>query len=99
MEMLLPGIQPLPTEMDLLELARTVSVARKFHTWFCGMAVLCWMADLEAYVYRVPEHAGMEFYFPQHRRLTVRELPLHPKHLVGKGWEYTGLLSGHYERA
>jgi len=74
MTKLLPDIEPLPTAIDLLTLARRIACAREFHSWFCGLAVLCWFARIPAYVYRMPGHASLDTYFPEGRTLTFREV-------------------------
>ncbi len=55
----------LPLVMDLLELARTVRAGREFHTWYCGLAVLAWLAGIPQHVYRQPGHGAKALYFPE----------------------------------
>jgi hypothetical protein len=82
MQMLMPDVEPLPTSIDLLELVRLVAGAKEFHSWYCGIAVLCWLANLPAHVYRVRGHADTRMYFPFTRKLIIHELEVHPKDMV-----------------
>ena len=84
MQMLMPDIPSLPTCIDLLQLAQIIERQKAFHSWYCGIAVLCWMARLPAHVYRVAEHASQHLYFPDPRKLTFHQLPVHPKDMVQK---------------
>lgn len=84
MQMIMPEIKALPNSIDLLELARIMVGAREIHSWYCGIAVLCWLARIPAHVYRVKEHAPMEYYFPNERNLTFHHLEKHPKDMVAK---------------
>jgi hypothetical protein len=81
MQMLMPNVEPLPTSIDLLELVRMIAAAKEVHSWYCGIAVLCWLARIPAHVYRVPGHGAMDIYFPDKRTLTFHELPKHPKEM------------------
>jgi hypothetical protein len=76
MAKLVPGAEPLTPAMDLLELARRLAAAKEVHTWFCGIAVLCWFAGITATVYRVPGHAAIQLYFPEPRNLTFKEVTI-----------------------
>ena len=76
MERLAPQATSLPTHEDLLALVQRIQIAKEFHTWFCGMAVLCWMAGVSAHVYRVPGHAPLSLYFPDPRGLVFHEVTL-----------------------
>jgi hypothetical protein len=71
-----PHATPLPLVMDLLGLARAVSMAKEFHTWFCGLAVLAYMANVPQHVYRVPGHAPRQLYFPDDHNITWHEVQL-----------------------
>jgi hypothetical protein len=79
MQMLMPDVETIPTAVDLLYLSRVLAGAREFHSWFCGLAVLCWLANIPATVYRVEGHAPLRLYFPQPRNLKFVELAVHPK--------------------
>jgi hypothetical protein len=82
MQMHLPEVESIATQMDLLDLARKLATAKEFHTWYNGIAILCWLARIPAHVYRVPGHARLEQYFPDLRSLTIHELAVHPKEMV-----------------
>lgn len=84
MQMLLPDVEPLPTALDLLELARMIASTDEVHTWFCGIAVLCWLARIPVIVYRVRGHAPLDLYFPDRRSLIIHELAVHPKDMTAK---------------
>lgn len=71
-----PHATPLPPVMDLLGLARAVSMAKEFHTWFCGLAVLAYMARVPQHIYRVPGHAPKHLYFPDDQDITWHEVSL-----------------------
>lgn len=64
-----PDIDPLPTVMDLLELARRLKAARERHMWYCGLAVLCYFLGIEQYIYREPGHPPAGIYFPDQSRI------------------------------
>lgn len=76
MERLAPEAELLPAACDLLDLARRLKRAAEVHLWFCGLAVLCWLAGIEATVYRVPGHGPLDLYFPEPRTLTFKEVTL-----------------------
>lgn len=82
MQMLFPEMSALPTGIDLLKLAGILKGRKEIHSWFCGLAVLCWLARIPAHVYRVQGHAPLELYFPEPRSLIIVELPVHPKDMV-----------------
>jgi hypothetical protein len=82
MQMLMPNIEAIPNSVDLLFLAKTLAACKEFHSWYCGIAVLCWMANIPAHVYRVQGHPPNELYFPEPRNLTFHELTIHPKDMV-----------------
>lgn len=58
---------PQATEMgkseDLLALARRMQAAHQVHTWFCGLAILCYMSGIPVIVHRVPGHASIPLYY------------------------------------
>jgi len=58
-----PHAQPLPQYADLLNLARLMMIASEVHLWFGGLAILCNMAKIPAYVHGFPGHAHTPFYF------------------------------------
>jgi hypothetical protein len=82
MQMIMPDVQSLPTTFDLLSLAKLMVDAKEIHSWYSGIAVLCWLARIPAHVYRVKEHAPMEIYFPDERNLIFHLLDKHPKEMV-----------------
>jgi len=84
MQMLMPNVAAMPTQMDLNVLANLAATIDEFHTWFNGLAVLCWLARIPAHVYRVKGHAPLDLYFPDRRNLIIHELPVHPKDMVAK---------------
>lgn len=71
-----PDIEPIPTVMDLLDLAQRLACAKEFHSWFCGMAVLAWFCDIPQHVYRVPGHGRKDMYFPGATNITWHEIKL-----------------------
>lgn len=71
-----PGAEPLPPAVDLLDLARRLAAAKEVHSWYCGIAVLCWFARIPCHVYRVPGHASLDLYFPEPKTLTFCEVTL-----------------------
>lgn len=77
MAMLAPHATPLPTVVDLLDLARRLAAAKERHSWFCGLAVLMYFVGIPQTVYRVPGHAAREMYFPlaAERGIQYREVP------------------------
>jgi hypothetical protein len=58
-----PHAKPLPTNMDLLALARRMQAAKEANTWFCGLAILCCMSGIPVIVHRVPGHASIPLYY------------------------------------
>jgi hypothetical protein len=63
MAKLVPNAEPMGTHEDLLVLARRMAAAKEIHTWFCGLAVLCYFAGIPVFVHRVPGHASIPLYY------------------------------------
>jgi hypothetical protein len=76
MDKLAPFADRLPDSVDLLELIRRIAIAKEFHTWYCGLAVLAWFADVRQHVYRVRGHAARHLYFPTDNTITWHEVRL-----------------------
>lgn len=64
------GAVRLPDFDDLLFVAQRISKAREFHTWYCGLAVLAYMAGIPQHVYRQRGHADNRMYFPDATNIT-----------------------------
>jgi len=79
-----PDLKPLPNTEDLLELVRGMFVVERMHTWYCGIAVLCWMARIPAIVYRMSGHAPISLYFPYKRKMECVELQETPEQIARK---------------
>lgn len=71
---LAPDAETLPPAVDLNDLALRLKGAKKVYSWYCGIAVLCWYADIPATVFRVPGHGAMQTYFPEPRSLQFVEV-------------------------
>ena len=78
MERIAPGSEPIPAFIDLLDLAAGLKEADEVHSWFCGIAVLCWMARIRASVYWAPGHAYAPLFFPEPRTIKLVSLSRHP---------------------
>lgn len=76
MSKLAPRASVLPPAEDLLALTYRLACAKEVHTWYCGIAVLCWFAGIRATVYRAPGHAPVDLYFSEPRSLTFCEVTL-----------------------
>ena len=63
MAKLVPHATPMGTHEDLLALARRMYAAKEVHTWFCGLAILCYLANIPVIVHRVPGHAWIPLYY------------------------------------
>jgi len=59
-----PHAKPMPTDNDLLDLARQLSAAKEVHTWMTGVSILAWLARIPHTVHRVPGHAFWPLYYP-----------------------------------
>ena len=65
---------PLPSVMDLLDLVRRLAAAKEVHSWYCGIAVLCYFARIPFHCYREKGHAAKEFFFPNDDLITWHEV-------------------------
>ena len=63
MAKLVPHAIPMGTHEDLLTLTQRMQAAKEVHTWFCGLAILCWMSSIPVTVHRVPGHAWIPTYY------------------------------------